>query len=114
MKRYRVYTSGPTLNMSNIPFLLIIILTTICKIAIAQKDVIHQSFAESSEKGDGVDEHKIKSIDSLLLSFVDNKKVNCVAALVAKGGNVVYKKSFGWKDIENRVPATIDDYYVLF
>ena len=105
----------PTLNMNNIPVLLIIILTTICKIAIAQKDLIHQSFAESSDlKGHGVDEGKIKSIDSLLQSFVYDKKVNCLAAFVAKGGNVVYKKAFGWKDIENQVPATIDDYYVLF
>jgi CubicO group peptidase (beta-lactamase class C family) len=57
---------------------------------------------------------KISGIDSLLQCFVDQKKVSCVAALVAKGGRVVYKKAFGWKDVENRVPATVDDYYILF
>ncbi len=35
---------------------------------------------------------KIAGIDSLLQSFVDQKKVSSVAAFVAKEGNVVYKK----------------------
>lgn len=62
----------------------------------------------------GTNASKIASIDSLLQSFVDQKKVANVAAFVAKGGNVVYKKSFGWKDLEKRIPATPDDYYILF
>ena len=62
----------------------------------------------------GTSKEKIAGIDSLLQSFVDQKKVSSVVAFVAKGGNVVYKKAFGWKDIENKVPATPDDYYILF
>jgi CubicO group peptidase (beta-lactamase class C family) len=61
-----------------------------------------------------VSAEKVSALDSLLQSFVDEKKVNCVTAFVAKGGNVVYKKSFGLKDIENQIPATTDDYYILF
>ena len=57
---------------------------------------------------------KNTSIDSLLQSFVDQKKVSSVVGFVAKGGNVVYKKAFGWKDIENKVQASPDDYYILF
>lgn len=57
---------------------------------------------------------KIAGIDSLLQSFVDQKKVANVTAFIAKGGNVVYKKSFGWKDMENGIPATPDDYYIKF
>jgi CubicO group peptidase (beta-lactamase class C family) len=57
---------------------------------------------------------KVKDIDSLLQSFVDQKKVSSVVGFVAKGGDVVYKKAFGWKDVENEVPATPDDYYILF
>ena len=53
-------------------------------------------------------------VDSLLQSFVDQKKVPCVAAFVAKGGKVVYHKAFGWKDLEKKVPASVDDYYILF
>src|SRR3982750_4060453 len=62
----------------------------------------------------GTSKEKIAAIDSLLQSFVDQKKVPNVAAFIAKGGNVVYKKSFGWKDMEKRIPATPEDYYILF
>jgi len=64
--------------------------------------------------GSGIDEQRVKSLDSLLQGFIDNNKLSCVTAFVAKGGNVFYKKAFGWKDIENKIPATVDDYYILF
>ena len=57
---------------------------------------------------------KVNGIDSLLQSFVNQKKVSSVVGFVAKGGDVVYKKAFGWKDVEKEVPATPDDYYILF
>lgn len=66
-----------------------------------------KNFTEISEKN-------IQRVDSLLQSFIDNNKANCLTAYVAKGGNVIYKKAFGYKDIENQIPATIDDIYVLF
>lgn len=62
----------------------------------------------------GVTQAEITGIDSLLQSFVDDQKLNCVAGFVAQGGNVLYSKAFGWKDVENRIPASIDDYYILF
>lgn len=61
-----------------------------------------------------INKDEIGDIDSLLQSFVDNKKLNCVTAFIAKGGNVIYNKAFGLKDIENNIPATIDDYYAIF
>ncbi|MEO6916187.1 MAG: serine hydrolase domain-containing protein [Chitinophagaceae bacterium] len=65
-------------------------------------------------KKEGTSTEKIAAVDSLLQSFVDQKKVANVAAFVAKDGNVVYKKSFGFKDLEKRIPATPEDYYILF
>ena len=62
----------------------------------------------------GTSKQKVARIDSLLQSFVDQKKVSSVVGFVAKGGNVVYKKAFGWKDLENKVPASPEDYYILF
>jgi CubicO group peptidase (beta-lactamase class C family) len=62
----------------------------------------------------GTDSKKIAALDSLLQSFVDQKKVANVAAFVAKGGDVVYKKSFGWKDMEKGIPASPEDYYIMF
>ena len=65
-------------------------------------------------KKEGTNAEKIAGIDSLLQSFVDQKKVANVTAFVARRGNVVYKKSFGWKDMEKGIPATPEDYYILF
>lgn len=62
----------------------------------------------------GISAQAINSVDSLLQSSVDQGKVSSVVGFVAKGGDVIYHKAFGWKDIENRIPATVDDYYILF
>jgi CubicO group peptidase (beta-lactamase class C family) len=80
-----------------------------------QQNKIPQRFDEHPNlKNFSINNEKIKSIDSLLQSYVNQKKTNSVAAFVAKGGNVIYKKAYGLKDIQNNMPATIDDYYVLF
>src|SRR5215217_7128597 len=63
-------------------------------------------------KGSGTSEEKTKRIDSLLQSFIDQKKASSIVGFVAKGGNVVYQKAFGYKDVENKVPAAVDDYYI--
>lgn len=57
---------------------------------------------------------RTEKIDALLQSYVDEQKLSSVVGFVAQGGNVVYRKAFGWKDVETRVPAEIGDYYVLF
>lgn len=62
----------------------------------------------------GASRAHVARLDSLLQSFVDQGRASGLAAFVAKGGDVVYHKAFGWKDIENRAPASPDDYYVLF
>lgn len=62
----------------------------------------------------GVTQEKVAALDAVLQGFVDEQRVPCVTAFVAKGGNVVYEKSFGFKDLENKVPARTDDIYVLF
>lgn len=89
------------------------ILTSTC---VAQKKAaVSQQFNSKVDlKKEGTSAEKVRGIDSLLQSFVDQKKVSSVVGFVAKDGNVVYKKAFGWKDVENKVPATPDDYYILF
>ena len=57
---------------------------------------------------------KISGMDSLLQSFVVQNKASSVVGFVAKGGNIVYKNAFGYKDMENKIPATTEDYYILF
>jgi CubicO group peptidase (beta-lactamase class C family) len=73
-----------------------------------------QQFSRDIDLAESGINKKVEMIDSLLQSFVDREKLNCVAGFVAIGGDVFYNKAFGWKDIENKIPATVDDYYVLF
>jgi CubicO group peptidase (beta-lactamase class C family) len=81
----------------------------------AQHAVVPQGFnLVTNVSALGLNTKNVNSLDSLLQAFVDNQKLNCVVAFVAQGGNVVYKKAFGLKDIENHIPATVDDYYILF
>jgi len=56
----------------------------------------------------------IESLDTLLQSFVDEEKASSLAGFVAVGGEIIYSNAFGWKDKENRIPASVEDYYVLF
>lgn len=77
-------------------------------------EVPQQFNHEVSLQDAGTSAAKVASVDSLLQSFVEEKKASSIAAFVAKDGDVVYHKAFGWKDIENREPATVEDYYILF
>ncbi|MEO6079952.1 MAG: serine hydrolase domain-containing protein, partial [Steroidobacteraceae bacterium] len=61
----------------------------------------------------GANPAEIAKMDALMQSMVDEKKLASAVGFVAKGGKVVYHKAFGWKDVENRIPAEVDDYYVL-
>lgn len=61
----------------------------------------------------GADPAEIAKMDALLQSFVADQKAARVVGFVAKGGNIVYKRAFGWKDVEHQIPATPEDYYVL-
>ena len=95
--------------------LLLLVLILSCNPSQVKKEKSSQRFNENTDLTEhGLNEEKLKTIDSLLQSFVDDKKINAVAAFVAKGGDVLYNKAVGWKDLESQIPATIDDYYVMF
>lgn len=62
----------------------------------------------------GADPAAAEELDALMQSFVDEKKVNSVVGFVARDGKVLYRDAFGWRDMEQGVPASVDDYYALF
>ncbi|WP_439129789.1 serine hydrolase domain-containing protein, partial [Polaribacter sp.] len=103
------------MKKSNLAFILLVSIFFGCQNAKHQKSETPQSFKKDVDlKNLNINKEKIAEIDALLQSYVTNKKVNCVTAFLAKGGNIIYNKSFGFKDIENNIPASVDDYYVLF
>lgn len=59
----------------------------------------------------GARETPVPSPDSLIwnsYNFLNKDKAPGIAALVAKDGKVIYKKAFGYADIENKVPVSTD------
>lgn len=55
-----------------------------------------------------------EGLDSLLQSFIDEGNASSLAGFVAVDGEIRYSNAFGWRDKENRIPASVEDYYVLF
>lgn len=62
----------------------------------------------------GVSKESIENLDATLESFVNENRVPGVVAFVAKGGNVIYEKSFGYRNLETKDPAQTDDIYILY
>ena len=72
-------------------------------VSCASNDSKRQSFNYDVDPASvGVTAERIASLDSLLQSFIDTKQMPCVTAFVAKGGDVVYNKSFGMKNLETQ------------
>lgn len=87
----------------------------VCLSACRPESKERQSFVYDCNPADlGVTPEAEASLDSLLQSFIETKQMPCVTAFVAKGGNVVYNKAFGLKNIENQTAAQTDDIYILF
>ena len=98
-----------------LPLLLLLAAPSFLSPAFSQTNTTPQQFQQPEELAKtGINNDQLHRIDSLLQSFIDQKKTNSIAAFAAKDGAVIYKNAVGWKDVENRVPASIDDYYVMF
>src|SRR5690606_40868270 len=110
----------PTISPQHImkiflPLILLLAAPSFLNPAFSQTNTTPQQFQQPEELAKtGINNDQLHRIDSLLQSFIDQKKTNSVAAFAAKGGAVIYKNAVGWKDVENRIPASIDDYYVMF
>src|SRR3990170_6225073 len=96
------------------PIILALVLISSCNTTPETYTVPQQFNYDASLKASDIDPEKVKRVDSLLQALVNQKKVSCVAGFVAKDGNVVYNKAFGLKDIENGIPASTNDYYIIF
>ena len=97
-------------------FVLPLCILTILIVSCTQnRETLPQQFNHNVQpEKEGVTPEKIAALDSIMQSFIDQKKVNCAVGFVAKGGKVIYNKAFGYKNIENQIPARTDDYYVLY
>lgn len=51
---------------------------------------------------------RLSNIDNVFTNYVDSQKLPGMVILVARNGKIVYHKSFGMSDVENKVPMTND------
>jgi CubicO group peptidase (beta-lactamase class C family) len=61
-----------------------------------------------------IDESRLARIDALLQEYVDAGIIPHALTFVAKGGQVVHHKAFGWKDVENQIPLQNDHIFRMF
>lgn len=61
-----------------------------------------------------VDESRLERIDALLQEYVDNGLLPHALTFVAKDGQVIHHKAFGWRNLENRIPLEKDDIFIMY
>jgi CubicO group peptidase (beta-lactamase class C family) len=64
-----------------------------------------------NEKGKIPYSSKTYSIDSLLTGAVNRMEIPGAVAFIIRNDTVLYNKSFGWRNIENKVPMKEDDIF---
>jgi CubicO group peptidase (beta-lactamase class C family) len=62
----------------------------------------------------GVDVSRLARIDSLLQSYVDKGILPHALTFVARRGQVIHNKAFGWRNVENQVPLRKDDIFRMY
>ena len=61
-----------------------------------------------------IDPSRLGRIDALLQEYVDQGIIPHALTFVAKGGQVVHNKAFGWKDVESGTPLENDHIFRMF
>ncbi len=83
----------------------IIVLFFIFHCACAQQPVILKPATPASA---GFSPKRLTRIDNTLQSWITDKKMNGIAAFIAKDGKIVYQKAFGFNDVEKKSPYRTD------
>jgi len=61
-----------------------------------------------------VDEARLDRIDALLQDYVDRGIIPHALTFVAKKGQVIHNKTFGWRDVEKRIPLQKNDIFRMY
>ena len=61
-----------------------------------------------------VDEARLERVDALLQEYVDQGIIPHALTFVAKNGQVIHNKAFGWKDVEKQKPLKKDDIFRMY
>jgi len=61
-----------------------------------------------------VDTARLQRIDNLLQDYVDQGIIPHALTFVAKGGQVIHHKTFGWRNVEQQIPLEKDDIFRMY
>lgn len=61
-----------------------------------------------------VDTARLDRIDALLQEYVDKKIIPHALTFVAKNGQVIHNKAYGWRDVEKQIPLQKDDIFRMY
>ena len=61
-----------------------------------------------------VDEARLQRIDALLQEYIDKGFLPHALTFIAKNGQVIHNKSFGWRDVEKQIPLQKDDIFRMY
>jgi CubicO group peptidase (beta-lactamase class C family) len=70
-----------------------------------------RSFAPGKPEENGFSSERLTRVDRVLNEFVTKGQVPGVTALIIRNGKIVYHKSFGYSDVENKTPLRNDDIF---
>ena len=67
-----------------------------------------QQLKSDLPENNGMSSERLSNIDNVFTNYIDSQKLPGSVILVARNGKIVYHKSFGMSDMENKVPMTND------
>jgi CubicO group peptidase (beta-lactamase class C family) len=74
----------------------------------APKKITETSLVAGDPAAAGFSMERLKRIDGIIQSWIDDKKMNGAVALIARDGKIVYNKAFGYDDMEKKTPMKTD------
>ena len=98
-----------TLNFGHakaLPLALVLLLLVVPNLVLSQAPLV-------SPESVGVSSQRLELIDSMLQQHVHDGRVPGLVAGVSRHGQLVFLKSYGWQDIENKLPMQEDSIFQI-
>lgn len=79
-------------------------------LSFSQQKAVPQQFV-IAKKTSTFDAERLKRLDNAFQALVDKGEIPHAVTFVAHHGKIVHNKAYGWRDIENKIPCTTNDYF---